>query len=149
MSTCLSFCCHELEQVVFFSDQSRGAEFRDALLQEDFKILGLYQGGVGHHPDDELTVSFDGRVTSVAMNCIDGDVRGQLDLSRIEPSRAAVQLGYAQGVFPLLCLQEGKGRGRIGGPIRYPLTSKGRDRCHIWCPHVSCDTVGHMDKPRL
>ena len=102
MSTGLSFCRNELEQVVFFSDQSRGAEFRDALLQEDFKILGLHQGGIGHHPDDKLSVSVDGRVSAVAMNSIYGDFRGQLDLPGIRLSGAAEVVGDAQGSFALL-----------------------------------------------
>ena len=109
MSTGLSFCRNELEQVVFFSDQTWGAEFRNAFLQEDFKVLGLHQGGVGHHPNDRLAVSFNRRVASVAMNCVYGDVWGQLDLARVGPSRAAVQMGYAQGGFPLLRSQEGEG----------------------------------------
>ena len=109
MSTGLSFCRNELEQVVFFSDQTWGAEFRNAFLQEDFKVLGLHQGGVGHHPDDRLAVAFNRRVASVAMNCVYGDVWGQLDLSRVGPSRATVQLGYAQSGFSLLCSQEGEG----------------------------------------
>ncbi len=88
-------------------------------------------------------------MTSVAMNCINGDVRGQLDLSKIGPSRAAVQMGYAQGGFPLLCSQEGEGQGRIGGPIRYTLPTKGRDNSYRLCPHVSFDIVGQMDMPRL
>ena len=106
-------------------------------------------GGVGHHPDDELAVVVDGRVTSVAMDGVHIGVRGQLDLPRVGASGATVQMGYAQGGFPLLCSQEDEGQGGIGGPIRNTLPVRGRDEILCLCPHVSCDIVGQMDMPRL
>ena len=75
----LSFCRYKLKRIVFSGDDPGWALFRYALAEEEFEVLGLRQMRTRHHPDDELTVICNGRVSPVAVNRVDGDFGGDMD----------------------------------------------------------------------
>jgi hypothetical protein len=79
MGTGLSFCRDELKGIVLCGDDPWWAKFRYALTEEEFEILRLRQRGTCHHPDGELAIIWNGRVSAVAVDRVDGDVGGELD----------------------------------------------------------------------
>ena len=110
----------------------------------------MCQRGTSHHPNDELSIVGDGRVSSAAIDRFDGDVRGELDWSSIGLSFATKVVGDAQSGFALLRMRESGRQGTRGEPVRYRLPGRGSEKRGLWkYPRWSPGPVDHTDVPRM
>ena len=73
-------------------------------------------------------------MSTVAVDRIDSDVGGQLDLTRVGLPGATLVVRDAERGFTLLWSQEGGGQGKIGGPVSYLLPKRNDGRGGIFIP---------------
>ncbi len=88
-------------------------------------------------------------MSTVAVDRIDGDVGGQLNLTRVSLPGAAMVVCDAESGFALLRSQEGVGQGKIGGPIGYLLPERNDRRGESFYPLGFLDLSECLDLPRL
>ena len=88
-------------------------------------------------------------MSTVAVDRIDSDVGGQVDLTRVGLPGVSLVVRDAERGFTLLWSQEGGGQGKIGGPISYLLHKKNDRRGRNCYPLGYSDFSERVDLPRL
>ncbi len=88
-------------------------------------------------------------MSAVAVDRIDGDVGGQLNLTRVRLPGATLVVCDAERGFALLWSQEGVGQGKIGRPISYLLPERNDRRGECFYPLGFLDLLERLDLPQL